>query len=107
MPASPKVLGPRHGFLFKEGKLGASSPSSSSTTTTTATSSSSSGSELLARLARPLDDVDWAIKEGVPALDYARYRAHWEEEYTQGLSRSAAQEFQVCYGSWSVKEGGW
>jgi hypothetical protein len=37
----------------------------------------------LTKLCLPTDDVEWCMTRGISPLDYAKYRAHWEEEYTQ------------------------
>mmetsp|Transcript_15551 Transcript_15551/g.26895 ORF Transcript_15551/g.26895 Transcript_15551/m.26895 type:complete len:505 (+) Transcript_15551:267-1781(+) len=79
-----QVVGPRHAFLIKQGKP---------------------GKLQLQNLVQPTDDVDWCSAVGVSAIDYARYRAHFEEEYTQGLTQSAAQEFQDELRKLGIYEG--
>ncbi len=71
------MLGPRYGFLKQRGKLprqpaappaeGARGPQ-----------------ELLRLLCGPGDDdVEWCRALELPALDYTRHRALWEEEFTE------------------------
>jgi len=94
-----QVLGPRHGFLDKAGKLGLLAKQGEG-------GAPGAPARLdLCRLADPVDDTEWCAVMGVPALEYRRYRAHWEEEYTQGLTRSAAQEFQDELRKLGIYEG--
>lgn len=63
-----QVLGPRHGHLSNLGLL---------------SRLAGSGGVVDLSLLVMDDDVEWCTAMGVPVLDYSKYKAHWEEEYTQ------------------------
>jgi hypothetical protein len=73
-----QVLGPRHGFLEKQGKLGLLTKGAMQDGADPV--AHKPGMYDLAKLALPTDDVEWCLHNQVSIMDLSRYRAHWEHE---------------------------
>lgn len=98
-----QVLGPRHGFLDKQGQLsqimdvsatqqqqeqpGSQSDATSLVDPPTAAAAAGAAAPQprysLPALCLPADVLEWCRVQNISAMDFAKYRAHWEEEYTQ------------------------